>query len=644
MPETPEDLESLVFAQTENGAHPTLITRAEDGVVVWANAASRRAIKEAYGVKDPVGMSIFRTGYHDTPEKRRENLEQARRKRGHVRRDDVIVGDLTHVRLINSKTFMFDGVEYIGASLVDISDVVQVERDRDDALARLQRAQEIANLGDFEADLESEVFNGSPVAMQILGFEDRDTVSVKELYSHFHPEDKGVVARSVADQLPSGSFRVEHRLHPDVGERWVYTQATVDTRDDGHAIVRGTVQDITDRKLAELDRQQMQDKMQETQKLESLGLLAGGIAHDFNNILAGIMGNADFALLDPDLPQDVEARLRDVVAASKRASELTRQLLAYSGKGRFVIEPVDLTEMMKEMTELLNVSVSREHAMRLFLQDDLPAVEVDVTQIRQVIMNLIINAGEAIEHSNGIISITTGLQEVDENYVEAGQLSSDLLPGTYVFVEVSDNGIGMPPDVVERIFDPFFTTKFTGRGLGLAAALGIVRGHEGAIKIYSEPSRGTTFKVFLPASEAAADADTLDSQRDDWSGEGLVLVIDDDQTVRDFVKNVLGRFGYKVLSAVDGLEGMAVFSEHLENIDLILLDLTMPNMDGKETYARMREKRPDIATVLMSGYNEQDATQQFVGKGLAGFLAKPFLVADLMDMVQSALRRTADKR
>ncbi len=633
------DVERLVFSQTKEGSYPTLITRAEDGVIIWVNDASRRAFKEGYGVDEPVGMSIFRAGYHDNPEARAKNLEAARRARGHVRRDDVVVGEETFVRLINSKTFEFEGVEYLGATLVDISDVVLAERDRDDALARLRRAQEIARLGDFESEINSGLFNGSAIAMELLGFGDERTVTTSELFAHFHPEDKGKVARSMNDQLPQGSFKVEHRLHPElVGEDvWVYTQATVETTEDGRAIVHGTVQDITERKRSEAERREMQEKMQETQKLESLGLLAGGIAHDFNNILAGIMGNADFALLSPNLPPDVESRLRDVVAASKRAGDLTKQLLAYSGKGRFVIEAVDLSALIREMAELLSVSVSREHALRLFLPEDLPAVEVDVTQIRQVVMNLIINAGEAINHSNGIISITTGTQDVSADYLAGSQLSTELVPGEYVFVEVSDNGMGMPEEVLERIFDPFFTTKFTGRGLGLAAALGIVRGHKGAIKIYSEQSRGTTFKIFLPTSEAKAKIREGTSEQNDWRGEGVVLVIDDDQTVRDFVKNVLGRFGYEVITAVDGLDGMAQFSTHQDRIDLVLLDLTMPNMDGKETYSQMRAKRPDVATVLMSGYNEQDATQEFVGKGLAGFLAKPFLVADLMGMVEKAL-------
>ncbi len=639
MSDKPIDVERLVFSQTKEGSYPTLITRAEDGVIVWASDTSRLAFRERYGVDDPIGRSILSFQYHESPEARAANLEAARREGGHLRRDDVQIGDQRHVRLVKSKTFIFEGVEYLGATLVDISDVVQVEADRDDALARLQRAQEIARLGDFESEINSGVFNGSAIAMELLGFGDERTVSTSDLFAHFHPDDRGRVARTMNEQMPKGSFRIEHRLHPErVGEDiWVYTQATVDTTDDGRSIVRGTVQDITERKRSEVERREMQNKMQETQKLESLGLLAGGIAHDFNNILAGIMGNADFALLSANLPPDVEARLRDVVAASKRAGDLTKQLLAYSGKGRFVIEAVDLSGLIQEMAELLSVSVSREHALRLFLAENLPAVEVDVTQIRQVVMNLIINAGEAINHSNGVISITTGTQELSAEYLAGGQLNADLVPGEYVYVEVSDNGMGMPEEVLERIFDPFFTTKFTGRGLGLAAALGIVRGHRGAIKIYSEQSRGTTFKIFLPTTDVEAKAREGALAEHDWRGDGVVLVIDDDEAVRDFVSNVLGEFGYEVLIAVDGLAGMAQFSEHRDRIDLVLLDLTMPNMDGKETYAQMRAKRPDVATVLMSGYNEQDATQEFVGKGLAGFLAKPFLVADLMGIVEMAL-------
>ncbi len=258
--------------------------------------------------------------------------------------------------------------------------------------------------------------------------------------------------------------------------------------------------DLTERQALEEERRAVESRMQESQRLESLGLLAGGVAHDFNNLLSGIMGNADLALFESGLPPGTRQRLEDIVTAGKHASELTRQLLAYSGKGRFVIEPVDLNHVIAEMNQILQVTISGNCVVRTNLGENLPPVEADRSQIQQILMNLIINGAEACEGtSSGMVTVTTNTQEVSEAYLEQSDFAGSIAPGLAVYVEVSDNGVGMTEETKQQLFEPFYTTKFTGRGLGMAAVLGIVRGHGGAIRVYSELGVGTTVKILLPA-------------------------------------------------------------------------------------------------------------------------------------------------
>ena len=394
------------------------------------------------------------------------------------------------------------------------------------------------------------------------------------------------------------------------------------------------VTDTTLVKQAEEERRRLDQQMQQTQKLESLGVLAGGIAHDFNNLLVAILGNAGLALME--LPKESPARqtVQAIETAAQRAAELTRQMLAYSGKGKFVIELLNLSKVVEEMAHLLEVSVSKRAVLKYRFAPNLPLIEGDATQIRQIIMNLITNASDAIGERSGVISISTGLMHCDRAYLQSSYLDSDLPEGDYVYVEVADTGEGMDEATRERIFDPFFTTKFTGRGLGLAAVLGIVRGHSGAIKLYSEKGRGSTFKVMLPAValNAAAAADSNQSTpapADSRSRALTVLVVDDDETVRSVTRRMLEHAGYSVLQAADGVEALEVYASN-PGIDVVLLDMTMPHMDGEETFRELRRISGDVRVVLTSGYNEQDATERFAGKGLAGFIQKPYRPAELL--------------
>ncbi len=392
--------------------------------------------------------------------------------------------------------------------------------------------------------------------------------------------------------------------------------------------------DITERKRAEEEREKLEAQMREVQKLESLGVLAGGIAHDFNNLLMAILGNADLALLSLSPASPVRQNLEEIVRASQRAADLCRQMLAYSGKGRFVVDRYDLSEIVREMAQMLEVSVSKKASLRYLFAEELPPVEADATQMRQIIMNLITNASEALGDESGVISVATGVMECDRAYLSESYLDDKLPEGWYVYLEVSDTGCGMDAETRSRIFDPFFTTKFTGRGLGLAAVLGIVRGHKGAIKVYSEPGKGTAFKILLPALEwKPGDRPRIAEQSAAPRGGGTILLVDDDAYVRDVGSKMLERLGFQVLTAANGREGLDVFRRRGAQIDCVILDLTMPEMGGEEAFRELRRLRSDVCVILSSGYNEQDVVQRFVGKGLAGFVQKPYTVAKLGEIL-----------
>jgi two-component system, cell cycle sensor histidine kinase and response regulator CckA len=413
---------------------------------------------------------------------------------------------------------------------------------------------------------------------------------------------------------------------------------------------------IAESKQAEEDKLALERQVQYAQKLESLGVLAGGIAHDFNNILMAILGNADLALdgLSPISP--TRTNLQEIVRASKRAAELVKQMLAYSGKGLYVIEPIDTGRLIEEMARLVEASISKKAVLKYNLAENLPTFDGDVTQIRQIIMNLIINASEAIGDKGGVITLSTGTMHCDHAYLndvnEILRTSPDepLPEGVYTFFGLADTGCCMDADTIEKIFDPFFTTKFTGRGLGMSAALGIVRGHKGALKIYSEVGKGTTFKVLFPANELSDNGFAVrrkdETEGKVWCGSGTVLVVDDEEAVCAVGKQMPAHMGFSVLAASDGHEALKMYREHADDIVCVLLDLTMPYMDGEEAFRAMQRLHPDVTVILCSGYNEQDATQRFAGKGLAGFIQKPYNMAALREKLTEVLRdeRAASRR
>jgi signal transduction histidine kinase len=490
------------------------------------------------------------------------------------------------------------------------------------------------------------VITNAPIILWSVDTRGVFTLSVGRELATFGLAQGQVVGSSVFDM-----FDVPHIQRALAGEELTATvdmgELTFETmyrplRDPVGAVtgVLGVSTNITERRRAEREQAKLQAQLLQVQKLESLGVLAGGIAHDFNNLLTSMLGCASVA--ERLLPESSPAlpALNDVIAAARRAADLTRQLLAYSGKGRFEVRAIDLSEHVQEIAHLLEATLPKKVLLRLELDPNLPAVEADVAQIQQVVLNLVVNGAEAIGDEPGRVLVTTGVQDVDANDATDLVGSAPLAPGRYVFIEVRDTGCGMDDATKARIFDPFFTTKFTGRGLGLAATLGIVRSHEGAVRLSSAPGKGTTFRVLLPASSLPVQRDGLPVSAG-FAGSGTVLVVDDEKGVRSTLRMLLTPMGFDVLDASDGHEAIDVFAANADAIVLVVLDLTMPVLGGREVFAELCRIRPGVRVILSSGYDEEEMARRFGAKGIAGFLQKPYTAAELAEKLSAALESEA---
>jgi two-component system cell cycle sensor histidine kinase/response regulator CckA len=408
--------------------------------------------------------------------------------------------------------------------------------------------------------------------------------------------------------------------------------------DDGLPMIGGISLDITEQEKAQEDRRKIEKQMQQAQKLESLGVLGGGIAHDFNNLLMGMLGHADLALTKLQADDPARQHIEEVVASAQRAADLANQLLAYSGEGKFVVETVDLSDVVREMSNLLEVSITKTSNLKLDLNAEMPATRCDTTQIRQVIMNLIVNASDALDDKPGDISIATGSANRTTSDFADTYLGSKLPDGEYAYIKISDTGMGIDEATRNRIFDPFFTTKFAGRGLGLAAVMGIIRSHNGAISLKSALGEGTHFTIYLPTSEELVPVrPTTDGSENSWKGSGTILVADDEEVVRDVAKLMLKTIGFEVETASNGREAVEAFVLNPNQFTAVLLDLTMPEMGGLEAYEKIRALDEHIPVILSSGYNKQDEVEHFLDATPPLFLKKPYRLDSIRSIFQSCL-------
>ncbi|MEE8167132.1 MAG: ATP-binding protein [Myxococcota bacterium] len=366
------------------------------------------------------------------------------------------------------------------------------------------------------------------------------------------------------------------------------------------AVIRTIRRSLAIRTSELSERRALEDKLQNAQRLESLNVLAGGIAHDFNNLLTGILSNAGTARRKLAANEAAQQHLSEIVRGSKMAALLTSQLLAYAGRGQFQVLARDLTAEVREIQGLLETAVRTKAKLDLQLADGLPAILADPIQIQQVLMNLVVNAAESAD-AEVQVRIETKAIEISENEIRELVPGSPLKPGNGVALDVTDDGSGMDPETLKRIFDPFFTTKSAGRGLGLAASLGIVHRHQGGIRVHSQPGGGTSFRVVFPASRQIV-RPMLERPVSDLSGHGVILVVDDDEYILQAVYVALESYGYSVLVANSGAAAIQVFEEQSEQIDLVLLDMLMPGMSGEETFGELRAIRPDVKVLLSTGF------------------------------------------
>ncbi len=395
------------------------------------------------------------------------------------------------------------------------------------------------------------------------------------------------------------------------------------------------------RALAEEEKSTLERKMLEGQKLESLGILAGGIAHDFNNLLTTIMGNANLAYDRLPLDSPVRQNLASIDAATQRAADLAHQMLAYTGRGHLVRTCFDINETTRELMKLLGASLSKKVNLTCHLPETIPLVEGDPTQIRQVIMNLVINGAEAIGEESGTVHIRSGSETVLAEKNQSDPLLLSPEPGEYVTIEVTDTGCGMDEGTIEKIFDPFFTTKVTGHGLGLAAVHGIIRSHGGGIRVRSLKGSGTTFVIYLPARERSAIPAVSHSQPDSGLGSGTILIADDEEDVRILVESVLKKGGYRVITASDGVEAINHFKSLNGEIDAVILDLSMPNLSGTEALCQIRALSTTVPVILSSGFCEVDIAEGHSENQSSGFIQKPYRPKELLNILSEVLNHKA---
>jgi PAS domain S-box-containing protein len=544
----------------------------------------------------------------------------------------------------------------IVGSARDVTHEKKLESEREKMIQALQaggnfltEAQELAHIGSWTKDLSTGERTWSKEMFKIVGFE-LQLVTDELLDSIFYPGDhekftaqvnkaieehKKVVNTEYQVQRPDGEIRhVHERIRIEYDEEWKPLKYF------------GTLQDITLRVRMENEKLQLERQVLHSQKLESLGILAGGIAHDFNNILMGILGNADLALLNLSPLSPVSEYINNVISSTRHAAELSKQMLAYSGRGKFVVKSIDLNELIGEIIHLIEISVSKNIILKFDLHEKLPAIECDAAQLRQVVMNLTTNASEAIGNLSGAITVSTGKEFCNREFIDstnsAAWVGLEELPkeGTYVYIEVSDTGCGMNEETLKKIFDPFFSTKFTGRGLGMAALIGIVRGHSGVILINTEIGKGSTIRIYFPETEKTEISHSEEvSVLTELTATGTILLVDDDKTVRDVAGQMLERSGFSVITAVDGRKAIEVFKKCSEDIDFVLLDYTMPYMYGVKCFYKLREIKPEIPVLLSSGFNKQEISQKLPDIEAVGFIQKPYRMKEIIRSINHIMKK-----
>jgi PAS domain S-box-containing protein len=631
---------ALRLAAIVESSDDAIIAQELGGKVASWNAGAERMF--GYTAAEMIGQDLSLVIGEESQGHERELLERIiagetaihfesvrRRKDGALIRVAAVIGPLF------DEAGKMIGVSRIGRDITEYHRTLAALRESEE---RLRLSAEAAQIGVWSYDQNPARVALSPQLESLLGMAPGSfSGSNIQGAGLFHPEDRQRALEVFSRALEGKTeFEVEFRFIRADGEtRWMLARGGP-VCDAAGAVtgLAGVAIDITSRK-------RLEDKMRHSQKLESLGVLAGGIAHDFNNLLVGILGNASLLLEESPPNSPLRGVIDNLVQASESAAHLTGQMLAYSGKGRFTIERLNLDAQVQQILAVIKASIPKGVRIELNFQPDLPPVEADSGQIQQLVMNLAINGAEAIGSGGGTVTISTYLWKIDKDSVIDNQAGESVPPGSYLVLEVRDTGIGMDAATQGKIFDPFFTTKFTGRGLGLAAVQGIVRGHKGALTVSSQLGEGSTIRVFLPAAsgQEKADRDSVPPIAD-FRGEGTILVVDDEQLVQRTIQASLERYGYRVLVAGSGEAAIRLLRETPDRIALVLLDMTMPVMSGEDALRGLLAIRPDIPVIATSGYNEIEALRRF-GHGLSGFIQKPYTGRKLAEKIRSVLEKSS---
>ena len=628
-----------------------IIEEAPSGRLLYHNAQADRLLGHpAIAARDYREQESYGAIREDGTMYRPEDYPIARAFKGeYISLEDMLYrrgdGRLIHLSLSAAPVRDLEGVIVAAASILnDITDRKRAQDALRESEEKLRNIVENSTNVFYSHTPEGHLIYLSPQFEQIFGYDPKDRVLLWMDTLTDNPLNRKAI-EATREAIRTGRPQPTYEMELKAGGGrtiWVEVNESPVVREGKTVMIVGALQDITERKRAEKDRVEMERRFQQAQKFESLGVMAGGIAHDFNNLLTAILGNLDLALMgEPGSPRS-RAFMEQARTATLRASDLTGQMLAYTGKGRFHVKTFDLRELVKQMTSLLRASISKTVVFNLDADRSIPDITADPAQIQQIVMNLIVNASEAIGSRPGIITITTGAMHCDESCFEHSRIRKKPAPGLYVLLEVRDTGCGMDEQTLEKIFDPFFTTKFTGRGLGMAAVLGIVEGHGGAIMTESEPGKGTAVRVMLPASPPTGRSATREGAHPDQgagsgASPGTVLVVDDEDMVLELCAALVEQIGFRPLRAASGREALEVFRRHAREVTLVILDLIMPEMDGVEVLHEIRRIRPDVRVLVSSGYIEQEASGRFGEDRPDGFITKPFTLSGLTETISMVL-------
>lgn len=553
----------------------------------------------------------------------------------HVRKDRSLVPINASAKIVSR-----DGNGIIQSFVRDITERKRAEDILRKSEKNLVEAQRIAHLGSFEYDFHTNTLFWSDEIFRIFGISpDKFSGNIEDFLNIIHPDDKEQV-RSLREEslLQGGKGDFEHRIiRSDGSIRIVHERYETFFAEDGRPLYRtGTVQDITDQKKAEEEKKNLEEQLFQSQKMESIGRLSGGVAHDFNNILTSIMGYAELLQMQFGDRSTQEGQAVDIIInGAERAADLTQQLLGFARGGKYNPVPLKINEVIKECIKVSEKIFEKNVTVKYQLFENIDTIEADKNQMHQVLTNIIINARDAMPDSGNIL-ISTENVFIDREYVTN---HPEFKIGQYIKISISDTGIGMPKVVKDRIFEPFYTTKGQGKGtgLGLATVYGIIKNHNGYIHVYSEPGIGTTFSIYLPISGK----EIIEEQKEQkvLKGDATVLIVDDEENIRVIIQKQLESLGYKVIIAADGKEAVAIVEEKKDEIDLVLLDLIMPNMAGREAFHEIKKIKPDIKVVLVSGFSQNGKASEILREGALGFIQKPFKLYELSKIINETLQR-----